>query len=765
MWFLLLPAGVVGYVRGVAHVPFDFASLKLRENLVRRKWRDEIEGCERYVYTRKFNETCMPMPKQKNELLPLLVTGSPGSGTRAAAHLLATMGLEVGHERYETGGTVSWTHAVNDYAFGTAYPFSSERTKWWHLRHLPNRFGIENTLTPRYQTVVHLVRCPLRSVASMLKPHAPIIRFVETATGISSPCGDSYDCETTLEERLGWATATYVAWNRHVESYADIRVRIENVFDPTHEKALVALCGGTKNAKRLCKFAATNETRAARREARAAKRAKPPPFAINAEHLRRAQYHPIGQIDADATVDAFIAMGTRYGYGRSCVRGDESDDAKRLWWSSKRDQVVAQPPVVEPAPEAYMSKTGIEQCLVTSDDDESSCSSVDSPCPTSAKASRDCLRAAVPFRTPYRRLKCCFRCCVDYWLNNATRLGQNVRYQASRIDEKPAQLGPLGRSNPDTGDFGLGDPVFNLLVHPHAFGAIADVRLHAMTGCFMRTPPVGKNATTIASLYHYTPDTSMFPERPTPLRHQRDFERDPDKFPCVEALRKSDRIVVDVFDPKKWVPGIHLKDKLALFMANNIDNDPDEMFAGKVRERVIGVRGVSVWQALLEHTDISRTFNQRTRLLLCCCMNIDEMHKGRMEHTKILAKHEEFDCPLKKKSRDKHIGRPLGDKGAHEIENEAFLMLNKRYENRQLMNGRFDAHMPVLMLESTFVYSPNGVGEQCYREYEALISGAIPVLDDSAYAFRKSLTFLQIHDRSIRARSQDTTFSDSFQRF
>lgn len=50
--------------------------------------------------------------------------------------------------------------------------------------------------------------------------------------------------------------------------------------------------------------------------------------------------------------------------------------------------------------------------------------------------------------------------------------------------------------------------------------------------------------------------------------------------------------------------------------------------------------------------------------------------------------------------------------------------------------------MPILMMTSKFVYSPNGVGEQCYREYEALISGAIPVLDETNFTYS---TFNLLH--------------------
>ena len=55
------------------------------------------------------------------------------------------------------------------------------------------------------------------------------------------------------------------------------------------------------------------------------------------------------------------------------------------------------------------------------------------------------------------------------------------------------------------------------------------------------------------------------------------------------------------------------------------------------------------------------------------------------------------------------------------------------------MLGNFDAHLPVLMRGSRFVFSPNGVGEQCYREYEALVAGTYPLVDASSNKHRNAI--------------------------
>ncbi len=66
-------------------------------------------------------------------------------------------------------------------------------------------------------------------------------------------------------------------------------------------------------------------------------------------------------------------------------------------------------------------------------------------------------------------------------------------------------------------------------------------------------------------------------------------------------------------------------------------------------------------------------------------------------------------------------------------------MLNGRYGTLTSMLGNFDAHLPVLMRGSRFVFSPNGVGEQCYREYEALVAGTYPLVDASSNKHRNAI--------------------------
>ena len=128
-------------------------------------------------------------------------------------------------------------------------------------------------------------------------------------------------------------------------------------------------------------------------------------------------------------------------------------------------------------------------------------------------------------------------------------------------------------------------------------------------------------------------------------------------------------------------------------------------------------------------------------------MNIDSKHNGpfggsRRDKLDLVAAHPELQCPPTKSP--KHLGPPenAGDH-AHPIEkalaNEFARAASSGPGNRsryKVFQGKFDPQMAVLLHEAKFVFSPNGIGEQCYREYESLISGAYPLVDRSWYRGR-----------------------------
>lgn len=103
--------------------------------------------------TRKVAPACAP-PHLLT--LKLLVTGAPGAGTTSVTSYLKSGGASVEHEEYGADGTVSWQHAVNDFAVDSRYP-NNQRL----------RSGNQPPLWPRFARVAHLVRCPMTNILGL----------------------------------------------------------------------------------------------------------------------------------------------------------------------------------------------------------------------------------------------------------------------------------------------------------------------------------------------------------------------------------------------------------------------------------------------------------------------------------------------------------------------------------------------------------------------------------------------------------------------
>ena len=76
----------------VSIIPSYFRSPKER-NFFRRygKWQIDERRCDRFIRNRAYDKTCQRLDPKPYELLPLLVTGAPASGTRAVFELVYAM--------------------------------------------------------------------------------------------------------------------------------------------------------------------------------------------------------------------------------------------------------------------------------------------------------------------------------------------------------------------------------------------------------------------------------------------------------------------------------------------------------------------------------------------------------------------------------------------------------------------------------------------------------------------------------------------------
>eukprot|EP00633_Aureoumbra_lagunensis_P012360 CAMPEP_0197362790 /NCGR_PEP_ID=MMETSP0893-20130614/64229_1 /TAXON_ID=44058 ORGANISM="Aureoumbra lagunensis, Strain CCMP1510" /NCGR_SAMPLE_ID=MMETSP0893 /ASSEMBLY_ACC=CAM_ASM_000539 /LENGTH=355 /DNA_ID=CAMNT_0042884669 /DNA_START=167 /DNA_END=1234 /DNA_ORIENTATION=+ len=147
----------------------------------------------------------------------------------------------------------------------------------------------------------------------------------------------------------------------------------------------------------------------------------------------------------------------------------------------------------------------------------------------------------------------------------------------------------------------------------------------------------------------------------------------------------------------------------------------------------IGVRGVAQWIPSLLKTSISN----RSTLLMCCCMAHIEPTEAlkRLNNPKTLAYHALRSGLLLNRSAYEQL---YARQQMH-VSHEALL----RRVRRALIilalqaNGFSDctySHLGIdqyaqRMLSAKFVVSPHGNGRACHREWEALLSGAIPLVD------------------------------------
>ena len=187
----------------------------------------------------------------------LLVTGAGSSGTLYVAKLLRRSGLGFSHDDWDRcpcpgrDGAVSWVHAFSPRTVaGAGGPRTCPGPSW--------SWGRDKDL--RFDAVVHLVRDPLKTIASRAR----------RARGNETRWLKHAGCHTRLpgfayhwDEVVAAAARHVVSWNFFVEAHASRRVRVE---DLTADPGAVArgLCADFLRAGAHCPdaaaFAAAAET-------------------------------------------------------------------------------------------------------------------------------------------------------------------------------------------------------------------------------------------------------------------------------------------------------------------------------------------------------------------------------------------------------------------------------------------------------------------------------------------------------------------------
>ncbi|EGD83374.1 hypothetical protein PTSG_03981 [Salpingoeca rosetta] len=141
---------------------------------------------------------------EASQVLPLLVTGVGRSGTHHISNVLQLKGLDVCHEHICSDGSVAWTYAAVDP--DNKYPWQGTGHEMKHHR---------------FRHVFHLVRHPLRSIASLTTYLDDSWEFI----GRHTP---EVPGLATMEPILRRALVHWVTWNRMIQIYADQRFRTED---------------------------------------------------------------------------------------------------------------------------------------------------------------------------------------------------------------------------------------------------------------------------------------------------------------------------------------------------------------------------------------------------------------------------------------------------------------------------------------------------------------------------------------------------------
>ena len=293
--------------------------------------------------------------------------------------------------------------------------------------------------------------------------------------------------------------------------------------------------------------------------------------------------------------------------------------------------------------------------------------------------SRECLAAAVPWRTPYRRVRCCFRCCLRYWQR---ALGLDAVYAHWR--RAVAANGTEANKMLGTSKHGLPDADEVLVSHMTPF-------VWATTRELSRVfqPPGGLGLETLEAAR--AGGFGM-------------FEGGYGALAKLPPGARWPRVVVVGTDAWLDRPALGRDARADAVEAWFFSNVKDAR-APRVEPFPRALQSTDGWAELLDGAE-ARAAPRATLLLCGCCMRM----RGERAAGLMRLRAQGFACPI-------GGGRPLSSYVA-------------------LMSG------------AKFVWSPRGHGWSNHRDWEALVAGAVPVLDHHASfeVLYRELPSVQVRD-------------------
>ena len=323
-----------------------------------------------------------------------------------------------------------------------------------------------------------------------------------------------------------------------------------------------------------------------------------------------------------------------------------------------------------------------------------------------------CLKTALPLWTPFAHTRCCFRCCVQQWMSQSA-LGANEAHwmnfaqHGGGINESTRVWMPWYVQPHDKGEVLLGDMSAALLSHGNVIGMPGlrtTLQFVRQTGPMVQHARLADRATAI--------NTSMAPPMVLHsnsvsgvsllLRRARELSA---RFALTLISRDDVRIPNDAAR-RAWREVILASQRAGIrrptwYVQNVAHAEPG------VRPFPIGVAQPNELAAFLERAGgLEARVAQRDTLLACGLMQLDLPSRKRAVAT---MKRNGFECD---NARD------------------ADLVLAKRVAGTATLSPqRLRAWLYYSALTRTkFVLSPEGHGRDCFRTWEALALGAIPVL-------------------------------------
>ena len=324
-----------------------------------------------------------------------------------------------------------------------------------------------------------------------------------------------------------------------------------------------------------------------------------------------------------------------------------------------------------------------------------------------------CLKTALPLWTPFARTRCCFRCCVQQWMSQFALDANEAHWMnfarhGGGINESTRVWMPWYVQPHHTGEVILGDMSAALLSHGNVIG-MPGLRT---TLQFVRRPVVQHAPLADRGAKAVNAPPSMAPRMllhsnsasgvSLLLRRAREHSA---RFALTLISRDDVRIPNDAAR-RAWREVILASQRAGIrrptwYVQNVAHEEPG------VRPFPIGVAQPNELAAFLERAGgLEARVAQRDTLLACGLMQLDLPSRKRAVAT---MKRNGFECD---NARD------------------ADLVLAKRVAGTATLSPqRRRAWLYYsAMTRAKFVLSPEGHGRDCFRTWEALALGAIPVL-------------------------------------